>query len=1127
MIRASVFVRWLPSFPLAAAWAELRSLRRAVRTWVFLGIGIAVAFTAYGYYSYLHDAVGFNPNAGYMSPRYTSAYFTIYLLWLYMAAVVFLAFDGRGRDEREGIAEVIDSRPVSNLALLAGRLGAVVLVAVVPLLAGQVLIQVVGFVAQASGFDMLGPLQGVSLVTFVLVDAVPALIVWSAFVLFLAAGLRNRLAVSGLALGLLVAHMWAFAFVPSYLLPALSPMTVHDIWASDLTPRFPTAESYAQRVSELLAAVGFMLFAASVSRRKDGTPRGRRLGVGAIAVALGVGGIATIAYRAHADLAERHVWLHTHEAAAETPDLAPDLERVQAALQLEPGKSAQLEAALHIRPRPDTTKMVFSLNPGLTIEELHLDGVPATYTFEHGLLTVARPHAVPQGDQRVLAIRAAGLLDADFAYLDSAVDWRRRSSRNGILWLGTQAGIFERRYVALMPGLHWLPVPGANVERNAGGDPFMLDLEVRVPPRWLVAAPGRREALAPGAFRFRPLAPVAQVPVFAGRFARYADMIADVEVELLVHPGHRRNIDALAPLAAPLKERLAEALTLAADLGVPYPYRTLAAVAVPGHLRGYGGGWALDSVMALPGMMLVREHGIPHGRLPEYQRPLSAEGAVQRASAYVIAMLSVPFRENSVVRAIGRNLTVFQAAARGPGATGLDFVVETLAARLVGDTGGEIATAHSSDRDAGFGATVTGMIVGLQSSGSPRSAFQGLWYHDPSSWHALRTMALVDLAASDSPLRALGALGVRGNGVATMIRDGIGRERAGALLSALRQRHGGDGYDAADFAAAARDADADLDALLGDWLHETGVPGFLVSPADVYRLTDDDEGRPRYQIRLHVRNDEPHAGLVALSPHFFAASDRRGDPVRIPGRGSTELGLVVAEPPKHFWLMPYLSLNRFPIPVALPKHVDDQAAREVPPFVGARPSDWVPPAEAGIVVDDLDPGFSVSLGDVSRLGRRDARVRPETSDQGLPTYSTRAGTWVRATIPGAWGKYRRTTAGALPGDAGAVAVFEAELPEAGRWRLDFHVPTAQVPLSVGGGPAQSWRVFGALGPMAMTVVVGGVETAVDFDGDAAEPGWNKLGEFEIGISREARLEVSTRTAGEMVLADAVRWTKVE
>ena len=742
------------SSPLAAsAWAELRSLRRAVRTWVFLGIGIAVALTAYGYYSYLRDVVAFNPNAGFMSPRYTSAYFTIYLLWLFMAAVVFLAFDCRGRDVRVGISEVVDSRPVSNLALLTGRLGAVVLVAVVPLLVGQILIQVVGFVAQASGFDMLGPVQGVSLVTFVLVDALPALSLWSAFVLFLAAGLRNRLAVAGVALGLLGAHMWAYALVPSYLLPALSPMTVHDIWASDLAPRYPTAESYAQRVSELLVAAGFVLFAASVSRRRDGSPRRRQVGMGVMAVALGVGGIATIAYRAHANLAEQAEWLQAHEAAAEAGWREVDLERVRAVLQLDPGDSLQLDATLHIRSGAGAAEATFSLNPGLAIEELHVDGTAATYRFEHGLLTVALP---PSGrDALELGIRAVGLPDADFAYLDSAVDWRRRSTRNGILWYGTQSGIFERRYVALMPGQHWLPTPGANLERNAGRDPFMLDLEVRVPAAWLVAAPGHRETLAPGSFRFQPVAPVAQAAVFAAPFVRRAATVAGVEVELLLHPAHTGNIDDLAPLAGALKDHLAEALTQAADLGVPYPYRTLAGVEVPGHLRGYGGGWALDTVMGLPGMVLVREHGIPQARLPEFLGSLSADGAEQRAVAYLTRNLSVSIREDSVVRAIARNLTVFQAAARGPGATALDLVVETLAARLVGDTRGEVATAHSSDFEAGFGSTVTGMIRGLTPSGPPRSPFQTLWFHDPSSWQAVRTEPLANLAESDRPLQAL------------------------------------------------------------------------------------------------------------------------------------------------------------------------------------------------------------------------------------------------------------------------------------------------------------------------------------------------------------------------------------
>ena len=184
----------------AVAMAELRSLCRMARTWVFVGSAIALALMAHGYYSYIHDRAGFSPNAGYFSPRYTSAYFTIYLLWFFMAAVVFLGFDVRARDERAGIAEVLDSRPVSNVAVLAGWLCAVVLAVVVPLFAALILIQVAGVVAQATGFEMLAPVESVSVLTFLAVDAIPALVLWGACVLLLAAALRNRLAVAVVAL---------------------------------------------------------------------------------------------------------------------------------------------------------------------------------------------------------------------------------------------------------------------------------------------------------------------------------------------------------------------------------------------------------------------------------------------------------------------------------------------------------------------------------------------------------------------------------------------------------------------------------------------------------------------------------------------------------------------------------------------------------------------------------------------------------------------------------------------------------------------------------------------------------------------------------------------------------------
>ncbi|MDE0661700.1 MAG: hypothetical protein OXI79_18855, partial [Gammaproteobacteria bacterium] len=130
---------------LAVALAELRTLRRLVRTWLFLVLGIVVVGMAYWYYSYLHATSSFSSlNAGNALPRFTTAYFNSYVLWFFMAAMVFLAFDLRHRDQRERVAEAVDSRPLSNMALVAGRLCAVVLAICLPLFGVLLLTQAVG-----------------------------------------------------------------------------------------------------------------------------------------------------------------------------------------------------------------------------------------------------------------------------------------------------------------------------------------------------------------------------------------------------------------------------------------------------------------------------------------------------------------------------------------------------------------------------------------------------------------------------------------------------------------------------------------------------------------------------------------------------------------------------------------------------------------------------------------------------------------------------------------------------------------------------------------------------------------------------------------------------------------------
>ena len=320
----------------------------------------------------------------------------------------------------------------------------------------------------------------------------------------------------------------------------------------------------------------------------------------------------------------------------------------------------------------------------------------------------------------------------------------------------------------------------------------------------------------------------------------------------------------------------------------------------------------------------------------------------------------------------------------------------------------------------------------------------------------------------------------------------------------------------------------------------SALPGYLASPVRIARLADDEQGEPRYQIAVDVRNDEPVPGIVRLS---YAENTEAGflydatEPTRIPGRSAVELGMVAKAVPEALTLAPYLSLNRRPLRLPLPELKEGTVDAE--PFTGARPSDWRPPEDAAIVVDDLDPGFSIrkedSGEDDARLGGGMPWGMPEADvDQGLPVYNPLAPAfvWSRQETQTAWGKYRRTLALTRDGDGEAKAVFAAPLPQAGRWRLEYHIPalrrgSATVRVGPGGaGAAMGYQPMRRQGSYDMRLAAGGEERKLEFDAGAGEPGWNRIGDYDLPAG-EAVLTVSNDTTGESVLADAIRWVRLE
>ena len=341
---------------------------------------------------------------------------------LALAGTVFLAFDMRRRDARARIADALDARPVTNLELLGGRCLGVSLV-VWLLLAGIFgLTQVIGLLAAVLDLAWLAEAPALlPLVAFLTIDAIPLVLLWVALIAMLGSALRSPLLAAATVLVLGGLYIWLMFHVPIYLLPSISGIANLGLPGSDILPRLPSAADIAQRCALVALGAAFLVFAATCDARPDSSRRGRQAVAGAGLLATGTLVLGLLALDLAAERAERLRWADRHAAIAHEP--SPDVMRVSGRVDIEQGQRLTVDLILTLRS-PSAEPLValnLSLNPGMRIATLQVDGEAAAYDHDAGILVVSPPAPVTRETPVMVSVRGVGVPDPRFGYLDSAV----------------------------------------------------------------------------------------------------------------------------------------------------------------------------------------------------------------------------------------------------------------------------------------------------------------------------------------------------------------------------------------------------------------------------------------------------------------------------------------------------------------------------------------------------------------------------------------------------------------------------------------------------------------------------------------------------------------------------------
>ena len=1073
----------------AVAYAEVRSTLRLARTWVFLIPATLLVVVMFSVFTAMHgQQSGSIPFAGLFGPGYLLASLGVTMVWIFLIGAVFLALDVRSRDVRERIVEVVDSRPISNMELLAGRLLGITSVLWLAAAASIALVCLIGAGMDAFVGWMGGMPSAPLILAFLFVDCLPTFLVFGSAMILIAVVVRLRIVIAALALILIGLQIAAGYITPFYLIPVTTFVTAFVYLPSEVSPVIAELPVLLQRCALLMFTVAFLNWAAGCFPRREQVLASSRAAFGAAFLLAGAVLVGYVVSDAVGRQQQVEAWKVAHSQWVN--EVAADITRIEGTVSIEPGKNLHLDLRMTVEaPEKAAESLLFTFNPGLSVSTMQVDGREAFFTHEDGALRVEGPFAA-EGESVEIEIEAGGLPLSEFSYLDSPLDPSSvQHSSSQLIVLGSEPMIFRRDFVALMPGTHWLPSAGSAVRGlnpELPKDFFTVDLEVVLPEGWDVAGPGRREVLpTEGRFiryRFHPSAPMPMIGLIASRFHRTSTMIEGVEFALLLHPDHLSNLDVLEDAAGDIKSDLSRMLEHNGERGTPYPYGGLNMVEVPNSLRIHGSGWNAPSVQAMPGILLLREHSFPTARMDAWKERSAYISSTDRPEHWKRDYLDRFFRSDSFggnpYSGFARNLHGFVTAARGPGAPALNQLVH----QLIAGSNAESAYFSAFKFVEGTEAGREMMSQMFESLGSLRgSKHMGSRIFEAhrdraSTWSESLGASLAKLDYVNDPATAIEVIATKVHWAqeALFYYSYANRDfRVDPLLAELRSRFAGTTYTYEDFMEIADELGMNIESKIGDWIWETSMAGFIASATQGKRLADDSEGNARYLTTFHVHNSQPTSGWFRLQyteagtagsmvrsgfksgGRFFVSietsvSDAAGStldrngPYRVPGLQSLQVNLITDQKLRALSLVPFLSLNRDAFEIRTPALYAETNTE----FEGSRvqSSDWRPQELTGIVIDDLDESFSVDgtdqrpRGGIAAALERLVMERPDM-DAGLPEYDERrvSSKWTRQNAPFAHGKYRKTLARAGSGRAHRTASFRAVLPDRGLWRLQYHV----------------------------------------------------------------------------------------
>jgi hypothetical protein len=780
-------------------------------------------------------------------------------------------------------------------------------------------------------------------------------------------------------------------------------------------------------------------------------------------------------------------------------------------------------------------KLIMSLNEGLEITSLKLNGQAVPFSRQHHLLIADEKVSIEQGQQAEVEIAYAGTINEDLCYLDIPEEERQLKYGKFVLNVDKRYAFLTPDYVLLTPETNWYPKTGVTY---SSADvrwylPEFIDfnLEVTTAPELQAISQGNMTLEEPGKFRFESRNPLTQMSLAIGNYEKKNVERDSIEFGIWVIKGHDYFSSSFPEAADTIPQIIGERLgDFERTYKLEYAFDRLFLVEVPAQFKSYERIWTSRQENVQPEQVFIPEKAFMH-------READLEGSKKRMDQWGRRADFTMTDKDKEIRLVFDFLSLLtnertrNFIGEGGGWNQNELVNPYFIFPMLYNFQNNIQSETWPITNRIFEAYLKSQTTDMRALFMQDT--QGL-SGDEMANIALQDSTFEEILSDPKQKSIVGnVIKLKGEVLFSIVQWTAGQEEFQRFLGELLRQYRFKNISFEDFDKNLHERfEIELIPLMDNWFKAKSLPGYLFSPIKAVKVKSGE--RMRTKVTVKVTNFSETEGIVKFSFRLGGG----GGPGRGFGRGpgaedvinklvylepqqTKDLSFMIDGDPRMVTVNTMTSKN---IPQVIMQGFRD--IEEDPkgiPFEGEVVSN-IPVSKqlpGEIIIDNEDPQFIMTVSDEVSLLEKWLHSETEGTQKYSGTnYWRPPVNWTAVTNSDFFGEYVRSAYYIKSGDGSMKAEWHVPVSEPGYYDVYYHLYKPRRFGRGGGGGNNEEKgeyqffIHSDEGAEEQTLAI-----------QSAEDGWNHLGSFFFSPDT-ALIELSNKSESRVIFADAVRLVKL-